>query len=495
MSRTVHFSLREFRFGFLIALFFLASAAVPATARAQVNIAAVEKVTSLNKRALDAYNNLEFEDARKLLKQALELCSASGLDKHPIKARTHIHMGVVLIASKQQELGVKQFRKALDIQPDIQVTRSLASPEIMQAFEEASSGGSGSATASPEGKNGTDSGRAPAGGGEEATAPAGIHHSPVSRGKRGAPVTIAATVDAELTGFTKVILAYRAEGAQEFSPVEMALSGRRYVGQIPAAATRGGRVAYFIEADANDDSAVATVGTEDKPFTVFLTAGRASSDEAAEAAEAANGGGEGGGDEDRAGAPTRRYFVALLGGTGIGYTTGNGEVQDYKVSAGFAPSTAAQIVPEVGYFLNPSWRLSVQLRYQFVAGATSVYNPDPRCGSDKICSPASGAFAAVARSSWFFDAGTLRPYFSLALGGGQIRHVVKFSSATKNCGPMMNAVCDDTVLAGPILAGAGGGLMLTLTPIFGVIGEVNSLLGFPNFTAHFDFNLGVAARF
>ena len=115
---------------------------VPEVARAEgEDPAAIEKVTTLNKKALAAYNSLDFEDARKLLKQALDLCGSSGLDKHPIKARTHIHMGVVLIANKQPDLAVKQFRKAIEIQPDIQVTKSLANPEILQAFQQATEGG------------------------------------------------------------------------------------------------------------------------------------------------------------------------------------------------------------------------------------------------------------------------------------------------------------------------------------------------------------------
>lgn len=494
MLRAAH-TLPDHRFGLVIALSFV-FVAMPARARAEENLAAVEKVTSLNKRALDAYNNLEFEDARKLLKQALELCAASGLDKHPIKARTHIHMGVVLIASKQQELGIKQFRKALDIQPDIQVTRSLANPEILQAFEEASSGGGGGGATS----DGQSSGEGrPATRREEATSGGGIRHTPVTRGRRGGAVSISATVDSDLTGFTKVVIAYRAEGATDFAPAEMTAAGRRYVGQIPASATQGGRVAYYIEAETDDDSAVASAGSEDKPFTVFLTTGRVVKEEG-------QGGGEGreGGDDDdqTGGAPRSRFFVALLGGTGIGYTTGNGEVNaSNKVSAGFAPSSAGHVIPELGYFLNPSWRLSLQLRFQFISGTTPVYLlkqnpvPPPSCGSDNICDAASNAFAGIARSSWLFGTGRLRPYFSLALGGGQIRHVVKFNNAEKRCGAGGNEVCVDTVKSGPVFAGAGGGLMVTLTPMFSVIAELNSLLGFPDFTAHFDINVGVGASF
>jgi hypothetical protein len=118
----------------LVALFALA---VPATATAE-DQAAVNKVTNLNKKALEAYQKQDYETARELLKQALELCASAGLDKHPIRARTHIHFGVVAIVGFQQrEVGLKQFRKALDVQPDIKLTKSLVTPELQDAFEEA----------------------------------------------------------------------------------------------------------------------------------------------------------------------------------------------------------------------------------------------------------------------------------------------------------------------------------------------------------------------
>src|SRR5215831_17695483 len=102
----------------------------------------VQKVTSLNKKALEEYAAGEFEAARALLKEALGLCNTAGLDKHPIKARTHIHMGIVTIVGfKQRDLGVKHFRKALEIQPEIKLTKSLSSPELQAAFEEAQAAG------------------------------------------------------------------------------------------------------------------------------------------------------------------------------------------------------------------------------------------------------------------------------------------------------------------------------------------------------------------
>jgi hypothetical protein len=98
---------------------------------------AVDQITQMNRDAVTAFQAKKFEDARKILKQALDLASSAGLDKHPIKARTHIHFGIVAIAGfKQRELGIKQFKKAIEIQSDIGLTKALVTPELTDAFNE-----------------------------------------------------------------------------------------------------------------------------------------------------------------------------------------------------------------------------------------------------------------------------------------------------------------------------------------------------------------------
>src|SRR5450432_1465555 len=148
-----------------------------ATAAPAGDPAAVAKVTNLNKKALDAYAQQDYDTARDLLKQALEVCQSAELDQHPITARTHIHFGVVAIVGfKQREVGLKQFRKALEIEPDIKLTKSLVTPELQDAFEEAvlagdNKGGAAAAGGDDQGKAGGDT--AAAGGdesGENATA-------------------------------------------------------------------------------------------------------------------------------------------------------------------------------------------------------------------------------------------------------------------------------------------------------------------------------------
>src|SRR5262245_41645541 len=152
---------RIFRAVLLVSLASLLGLAVPRTALAAPSEAqAVEKVTQLNRKALEAYAKQDWETARALLKEALELCASAGLDKHAIRARTHIHFGAVAITGfHQREVGLKQFRKALEAQPDIKLTKAIASPELQDAFEEAvlaGGGGGGDKTAGEGDKSGGD---------------------------------------------------------------------------------------------------------------------------------------------------------------------------------------------------------------------------------------------------------------------------------------------------------------------------------------------------
>ena len=122
-----------------------------APAHAEDEAAAIDKIVKLNKRAVDEYQNLNFDKARKLLDEALAACTRSGLDSHPVTARTHVHMGVVLFAGlKDKDGAVAEFKKAVQIQPDVKLDTALATPEIQEAYDQAVAG-AGGAAASGEG--------------------------------------------------------------------------------------------------------------------------------------------------------------------------------------------------------------------------------------------------------------------------------------------------------------------------------------------------------
>ena len=70
---------------------------------------------------------------------------------------------------KQREVGLKQFRKALEIEPDIKLTKSLVTPELQDAFEEAVLAGNGNKAGGAAGRrrrSGQRRGSAAAGGDE-----------------------------------------------------------------------------------------------------------------------------------------------------------------------------------------------------------------------------------------------------------------------------------------------------------------------------------------
>jgi hypothetical protein len=454
----------------------------------------IAQMTQLNKEAVAAYQAKNFDDARKLLKQALDLAPTAALDSHPITARTHIHLGIVLVSGlKQRDNGIKEFQAALGIQPEIGLTKALITPEVEDAFKEAKElGGTkqpppAAVTPPPPPPAPKEPVvKAPVKESAEPEAPAsGISHEPVTQGKQGDAISIAVTVQKDLT-FDKLVLAYRPDGASDFLGREMKASGDgKYAADIPATATLGSTVAYYVEAEDADGNPVAARGSVDNPMVVHLSGIGAPKRE--EEPEIEANGGE---------APDYRYYAGLMVGTGFGWATGNGDtnVTEPISPAGVAMAGAAQISPEFGYWLNETLMLSVQLRYQVVTGTTPIYSPTG-CGADGICHTANYALAGFARATWMYGEKAFHPFFSLAAGLGTIRHVVTYSKLPPTCGPNHNEACVDTIAAGPVLLGPGAGVMYDLTESIGLVAQLNSVLGFPSFTANVDANVGLAYQF
>ena len=476
---------------------------IPGKVRAQAaDDAAVDKITQLNKDAIGAFQAKKYEDARKILKQALDLASSAGLESHPITARTHIHFGIVIIVGfGQRELGIKQFRQAIEIEPDINLTKSLVTPDLTAAFDEAKKP-SGAPTP-PEAKEAPPAAAAPAPP-AAAAAPTesqpteevsgnGLTHEAVTEAKQGSAISITVGVQNDLE-FDKMVLAYRPEGGTEFLGREMKeVSDGQYGAEIPNSATSGGVVAYYIEAEDEDGAPVAARGSVDNPLVIHLGGVGARRHDA-----------EDEDDEDDEDEPDTRYFVGLLAGTGFGWASGEGDTNvGIAINpAGLAPAGAIQVAPEVGYWLSSSLMLSGQLRYQYITGTTDIFckgmTNAPSCMADpnRVVHTANYALAVFAKATWKYGEGSFHPFFSLAAGGGRIRHVVSFRRQNlTNCGPMHNETCIDTIGAGPVLLGPGAGLMYDLGERTVLVAQLNSVLGFPTFTVNFDANVGVAFGF
>jgi hypothetical protein len=111
----------------------------PRVALAEADPSPGAKVAELNRKALDDYDNLNFEEARGRLKAALILCDRNGLGDNPVRAQTYVNLGIVLLAADAQhrEVAIAHFRRALQIQGDVRPAERVANPEVKQAFADA----------------------------------------------------------------------------------------------------------------------------------------------------------------------------------------------------------------------------------------------------------------------------------------------------------------------------------------------------------------------
>jgi hypothetical protein len=95
-------------------------------------------IDRLNKQALEAFDGLNFDQAKTLLEKAISDGEASGLQHDPSVARAHLDLGMLLIAGFQKrDEAIEQFKAALTIQPGITAPAGLFNPEVQAAFDEA----------------------------------------------------------------------------------------------------------------------------------------------------------------------------------------------------------------------------------------------------------------------------------------------------------------------------------------------------------------------
>ena len=452
-------------------------------AAAQDN-AVLNLVVDLNKKALASYENLDMEVAARQLKQAIELCLAEGLDRHPTLARTHIHLGVIYVSGlKDKTKGISEFRRALGIDPNIKVTKSLLNPEVQAAFDEAYAMG---AQAPSPSEVPFPTGQAPAETKRTAPVtinPTAINHPPVTEAIGGKPIEIKAQIPAGLHA-ERIILAYRADDQEEFlaremHPVENATGW--YHKDIPIEATEGDYVAYYIEAQNSDGQAFASSGDATHPHIIRLStqaAAVAVKDEPREATGGAN---------------ESPLWVVFALGTGGGYISGSPEMnprngENELKASGARMAKLAHLAPEIGYYHSERIRLSVQGRIQYVTGGQDVVK------DGKTYRTARFALAVLAKASYLLaqPAMAFQPFVSAQLGWGEIRYPTT-TIALPGCGPdNTTAPCKDTVRGGPGLAGVAMGFVYRVSESVGLYAALSGLAGVPNIALDADLNVGLA---
>ena len=101
----------------------------------------------------------------------------------------------------------------------------------------------------------------------------GVDHTPVTRSPQNQTIVIKATVDPGL-GAKRVLLSFSADGADDFVEREMKEDppgSGFWVAEIPASATQGAVVNYYIEAYGENDKLLGSKGTDQRTLKIAMT--------------------------------------------------------------------------------------------------------------------------------------------------------------------------------------------------------------------------------
>ena len=88
-----------------------------------------DRIANMNKQAMDDYDRLEFNAAKKTLEDTVALLRKHALEGTIQAARTYINLGMVYVQLKDSVRGEQWFRRALSINPNAKLDPNLATPE------------------------------------------------------------------------------------------------------------------------------------------------------------------------------------------------------------------------------------------------------------------------------------------------------------------------------------------------------------------------------
>jgi len=237
----------------------------PATAQPNPKLA---PINALNQEAIGAFESYSFTKARKRLQQALDLASESGLVNDPGIAQTHVLMGVAYIAgSNDLYRGLYYFVKGLRLDPKTTIPQKLATPQLLKMFNTADRAVKVVAVpptialGSERREQGSQSVQKASG--------RGLLHSPIDSVKRGYPIPVKAQVGVDIQAH-RLFLHFRPTGTVKFTTVPMKKAKGVFRASIPASATRGRTLHYYIEAVDQRGRLAGSMGSARSPNVVTV---------------------------------------------------------------------------------------------------------------------------------------------------------------------------------------------------------------------------------
>lgn len=412
------------------------------------------------KEAMENYDLMDYDAAKKLLTQALALAKKAKLDKDPVTAKAYIDLGIVQFVNQDPDGAKLSFLSAVQIDPKIQIEPAYKSAEMGKLLEsvrsEATGGGGEKAPPEP----------AVADSGVDCAAVQGLQHTIIDEAKSNAPVQIEALVAPEVTT-SKVVVMYRPEGATEFTEVKLKKEGDcKYVGSIPTSALKGTLLHYYVAAFADGPKPVASKGSSGSPNIIEITAAAGGGAVASDNEDPINGskGGGGGGGVDASvssgvtvtGPKKAKFLIGIAGGTGFGYVTGTTEGMN-TVKNCCIGSSLVVLQPEIGFFLNPKMSVGIVGRIGMPIGAN-------------VEGHATAAPGALARVRFALSENGDGVRVMGQVGAGILRNTIKLDAA-------MNGMDTDVVAQGPLLIGGGIGYAKHLSSSLSFTADLSVLAG------------------
>jgi hypothetical protein len=474
--------------------------------------AVVDQMVMLNKNALAAHKSGKHQEARGFLLDAEMLAETNGLVNSDMTARTYLHLGLVhLDGLKQRDKALQYFAQAMQIRPNIRLTRALARPNVRQAMAEAKRKQKQLLAVAPSaprtaGKNK----EAPADADSEEAADVeetadeqraeGLLDCPVPReAPPGQELAVSCRANAALRA-ERAFLFFRSAGQKEYTAVRMTRDGRDgYTATIPGAGISGRGLDYYVEAESSAGQVIGAVGKEGQPKQVTLRRGAPPAARLSLAGGAPSAGGEAApddelrtgprnGQDDGPGAGRRRAPGSFWVGFGIGSGMGAHPTRDLEHHLGKTVSTglsysAIHVLPELGIQYDERLALSVQSRHQYIG---------PSGGPDMTVSgkPPRMAHALLARAHYQVWGGEMFQFLTTAALGGGSGFRLKVPPV-----PSAGLSSSDTVAGGPLVFGPGVSLFFNFNQKVLLAAELRMLIGFDKLAALAEGSLGVQYAF
>jgi hypothetical protein len=517
--------------------------------------ATIDKLVQLNKKAMDDYDTADFDTAKKSLLDAEKLGKRAGLEGHPVMARTYIHLGALyVIGYKDKPKAQHYFGKALDIQPDINLDRTLTSVSVRDLFATVKAQRAESATdvapppPAPRDRKGRarpepvaaepapaaaigegagrhrpppgNQGAASDDGGAEPDLPASIaaldcpYPDDTPPGRK-VTLRCAAAANLPVSGAT---LHYKGHGMSDYEDVPMARSPKGWwQATIPRKRVDGTSLQFYFEGLDASDKPVVSNGRAESP-NVMLIVERGNNTPVTAGGEEENPLEHdnrslpklllGKYDKSRIGVDSRygnrRFWIGL--GLGSGFVYAINGVAEARVSGRPLPGGGFDMTPDVsitGFGWAGLGQLAPEIGFQINPDwAISIEGRNqwiPQASSVAAYT-AAGAHAALLKVIRYTTQDRFRLFFALAAGGGEgARMNIQTDVPTGPCPnptrPCANPDLKDTVRVGGVLLGGTVGVYYEISRRFSWIAELNALFGLPKRGLVLDLNTGLQVNF